>query len=270
MRLKPCDQRAILRKLAKQIALNVFEGLRVECGDSASVDALIKKTAKLTQRRNSNYREVVQRFKEDETLPTVSTTTMQRMLIKLGFRYKKRTRNALLIEATHIVQSHRRYLRQMAELRRQGRAIFFTDETWVNAGHTRSRVWIDGTVQSTYEARRSGLSTGLRNPSGKRKSSKLKKLNPIELVWSDVKGFVAAANNTFKLQDVETLLWQGIKQVTAEKWKRYMEHVIAQEDVMRKLDHVIDDVDTKAAVVITLEDETMSSSDLSCDEDHDI
>ncbi|KAH6921624.1 hypothetical protein HPB50_003614 [Hyalomma asiaticum] len=27
-------------ELAKQIALNVFEGLRVECGDSASVDAL--------------------------------------------------------------------------------------------------------------------------------------------------------------------------------------------------------------------------------------
>ena len=36
-------------KLAKQIALNVFEGLHVECGDSASVDALIKRTAKLTQ-----------------------------------------------------------------------------------------------------------------------------------------------------------------------------------------------------------------------------
>uniref|UniRef100_L7LWI2 Tc1-like transposase DDE domain-containing protein n=1 Tax=Rhipicephalus pulchellus TaxID=72859 RepID=L7LWI2_RHIPC len=96
-------------------------------------------------------------------------------------------------------------------------------------------------------------------------------LNPIELVWSDVKGFVTAANKTFKLQDVDTQLWQGIKQVTAEKWKRYVEHVIAQEDVMRKLDHFIDDVvDTNAAVVITLEEETMSSSDLSCDEDHDM
>ncbi|KAH6923948.1 hypothetical protein HPB50_009616 [Hyalomma asiaticum] len=95
-------------------------------------------------------------------------------------------------------------------------------------------------------------------------------LNPIEHVWSDVKGFVAAANKTFKVQDVDTL-WQRIKQVTAEKWKIYVEHVIAQEDVMRKLDHFIDDdVDTNAAVVITLEDETMSSSDLSCHEDHDM
>ncbi|KAH6929178.1 hypothetical protein HPB50_023977 [Hyalomma asiaticum] len=36
-------------KLAKHIALNVLEGLRVECEDSASVDALIKRNAKLTQ-----------------------------------------------------------------------------------------------------------------------------------------------------------------------------------------------------------------------------
>ncbi|KAH6942852.1 hypothetical protein HPB50_011068 [Hyalomma asiaticum] len=96
-------------------------------------------------------------------------------------------------------------------------------------------------------------------------------LNPRELVWSDVTGFVAVANKTFKLQDIDALLWHGIKKVTAEKWKRYVEHVIAQEDVMRKLDHFIDDVvDTNAAVVIILEDETMSSIDLSCDEDHDM
>ncbi|KAH6927694.1 hypothetical protein HPB50_007286 [Hyalomma asiaticum] len=137
--LKLCDQRAILRM------------------DSASVDALIKRTAKLTQvSERTLYRwktemedagevlppkkrscgkglvhgffekgkvptiaKVVQRFKKDETLPTVSMATIQRMLKKLGFRYKKRSRNALLIEATHIVQSRRRYLRQIAELRRQ-------------------------------------------------------------------------------------------------------------------------------------------------------
>ncbi|KAH6937303.1 hypothetical protein HPB50_026498 [Hyalomma asiaticum] len=141
MPLKLCDQRAILRMCA--------------CGDSASVDALIKRTAKLTQvsertlcwwktvmedagevlppkkrscgkgRDGTKNRDdfvlskgeiptiakVVQRFKEDETLPTVPTKTMQRMLRKLGFRYKKHSRNVLLIEATHIVQCRRRYLR---------------------------------------------------------------------------------------------------------------------------------------------------------------
>lgn len=65
------------------------------------------------------------------------------------------------------MQHRRQYLRQIAELRRQGRPIFYTDETWVNAGHTRSRVWIDVTIQSAHEARRTGLSTGLQNSSGK-------------------------------------------------------------------------------------------------------
>ncbi|KAH8034435.1 hypothetical protein HPB51_024258 [Rhipicephalus microplus] len=42
-------------------------------------------------------------------------------------------------------------------------------------------------------------------------------LNPIELVWSNMKGFVAVANKMLKLLDGETLLWLGIKQVTTEK-----------------------------------------------------
>lgn len=132
-------------KIAKQLALNVLEGLRVECRDSASMNVLIKRTAKLTQvSERTLYRwtsqlekagrvvspkkrscgrgcqrakkvdnfdlsvlrrmvhsffqrgeiptcaKVVQCFKEDETLPTVSTATMHRMLKKLGFLYKKK------------------------------------------------------------------------------------------------------------------------------------------------------------------------------------
>ncbi|KAH6927349.1 hypothetical protein HPB50_002000 [Hyalomma asiaticum] len=45
--VRPASHPSNLRgfpKLAKKIGLNVFEGLRVECGDSASVDALIKGT----------------------------------------------------------------------------------------------------------------------------------------------------------------------------------------------------------------------------------
>ncbi|XP_077498610.1 uncharacterized protein LOC144109685 [Amblyomma americanum] len=445
-------------KQAKQVALNVLEALRVECGGSWSTNALIKRTAKLTQvsertlykwttetlnagrvlspkkRAGGRGRErtkklddfdlsvlrrvvhtffqrgeiptiakVVAHFEEDETLPTVSAATMQRMLKKLGFRYKKRSRNAMLIEATHIVQCRRRYLRQIAELRRQGRPIFFTDETWVNAGHTRSRVWTDCTIQSAHHANRSGLSTGLQNPSGKGgrlivthcgseqgfvegaaevfrakknsgdyheemngehyenwfsrrllpllppgsvivmdnapyhsvkqdkvpRMSSLKKdiqawlsgkgvswssgmvkaelmqlvsnvntggeqyrvdciakaaghlvvrlppyhcqLNPIELVWSDVKGFVASQNKTFKLQDVEPLVWQGLTQVTVEKWKNYVQHIISEEDVLRKLDHIIDDVvDQGPAIVVNLEDDTTSSAEFSCYEDDEM
>ncbi|KAH7945820.1 hypothetical protein HPB49_016011 [Dermacentor silvarum] len=104
----------------------------------------------------------------DSEMPSVSTATMHRMLKKLGFRYKKRSRNALLIEATLIVQSHHHYLRQIAELRCQGRQIFYTDETWVNAGHTSSQVWVDETVGTQHKARQGELATGLQNTRDKK------------------------------------------------------------------------------------------------------
>lgn len=106
-------------------------------------------------------------FNEDEALPSLSPATMHRMLKKIDFRFKKRSRNALLIEATHIVQWRRKYLRQIAELRRQGRPIFYTDETWVNVGHTTDKVWVDESVKTAEQAKKAGLSVGLQNPSGK-------------------------------------------------------------------------------------------------------
>nr|CAH7754016.1 unnamed protein product [Callosobruchus chinensis] len=42
-------------------------------------------------------------------------------------------------------------------------------ETWVNAGHTQQKVWMDSSVKSSRQAFMDGLSTGLKNPSGKEK-----------------------------------------------------------------------------------------------------
>ncbi|KAH7942705.1 hypothetical protein HPB51_028613 [Rhipicephalus microplus] len=50
----------------------------------------------------------------------VSATTIHRMLLKVGFRFKKRYRNSFLIEATHIIQWRRKYLGQIKEASRQG------------------------------------------------------------------------------------------------------------------------------------------------------
>lgn len=158
--------------LTKQIASDIRERLRVECADSASAHALIKRTAKLRQvsertlywwktdtvgvgkvlplkkrscgegpdrtKKLDNFDLSVlltvvhgffekggistiakpeQRFKEDEMLSTMSMTMIQRMLVKFSFKYKKRSVNAFLIEATLIVLSRHRYLRQVAALR---------------------------------------------------------------------------------------------------------------------------------------------------------
>lgn len=50
-----------------------------------------------------------------------------------------------------------------------------------------------------------------------------------------------------------------------------MKHVLNEEDVVRKLDHIIDDVvDHGPTVVVKLEDKTMSSANSSCDEDDEM
>ncbi|PSN50639.1 hypothetical protein C0J52_15152 [Blattella germanica] len=48
--------------------------------------------------------------------------------------------------------------------------------------------------------------------------------NPIELIWAQVKGYVAANNKTFRIADVERLVEHGIEQVTVEKWQSALRH----------------------------------------------
>ncbi|XP_072398233.1 uncharacterized protein [Diabrotica undecimpunctata] len=52
---------------------------------------------------------------------------------------------------------------------REDRTIYYLDETWVNAGHTVDRVWTDMSITSARQAYVEGLSTGLKQPSGKGK-----------------------------------------------------------------------------------------------------
>ncbi|KAH7933228.1 hypothetical protein HPB49_010568 [Dermacentor silvarum] len=105
-------------------------------------------------------------FERDSELPSVSTATTHRMLKKRRIRYKKRFQNAMSIEATLIVQSCRRYVPHIAELRRQGRQLFTPMKRKLPLA-TRKVVWVEETVSTLQKARRSGLSTGLQNPNGK-------------------------------------------------------------------------------------------------------
>jgi hypothetical protein len=45
-------------------------------------------------------------------------------------------------------------------------------------------------------------------------------LNPIELIWAQVKGFVAENNTTFRLKDVKELLYGGFGKNTKEVWAK--------------------------------------------------
>ena len=50
-------------------------------------------------------------------------------------------------------------------------------------------------------------------------------LNPIEMAWTQVKGYVKDHNCKFTLSEVERLLNEGFKIVTPERWKKLIKHV---------------------------------------------
>ena len=54
-------------------------------------------------------------------------------------------------------------------------------------------------------------------------------LNPIELIWAQVKGFVAKNNTTFRLKDVKELTYVAFGKLTKDVWTKAEEHVIKIE-----------------------------------------
>jgi transposase len=68
-------------------------------------------------------------------------------------------------------------------------------------------------------------------------------LNPIELIWAQVKGYVAANNKSFKLPDVKILFDEDLAEVTAQKWQNCIGHVLRQEEDMYQLDNIADEIE---------------------------
>jgi len=106
---------------------------------------------------------------DDKDLPTVSRTSMFKLLKELKFRYVKRGRNSALTEKTELILWRRRYLRSIRNYREEGRHVYYLDETWVNAGDCPNYEWRDTTITSHRDAFLKGMSTGSVNPSGKGK-----------------------------------------------------------------------------------------------------
>ena len=61
-------------------------------------------------------------------------------------------------------------------------------------------------------------------------------LNPIELIWVQVKSEVARKNTTFKIKDVQTLVCETLRNVTKEDWGKAIKHVIKVDDAFWEVD----------------------------------
>lgn len=56
------------------------------------------------------------------------------------------------MDREEIVLWRRDYLIKIKSFREQNRKIYYLDETWVNAGHTTSNVWVDETITTSRKA----------------------------------------------------------------------------------------------------------------------
>lgn len=81
-------------------------------------------------------------------------------------------------------------------------------------------------------------------------------LNPIEMVWSIIKRYVASRNLNFRLSDVERLTREKIGLITTQEIKKFTSHTLKEEEKFKEMSEVADDTDNTAA-------ETESESDLS-------
>lgn len=106
---------------------------------------------------------------EEDISTTFSRTNLYRVLKSLNFVYSKRGRNSALIERNDIVIWRSKYLETIRKYRDEGRTIYYTDETWVNAGECTSKTWVDQTVKHSRDAFLKGLTAGAKNPTGKGK-----------------------------------------------------------------------------------------------------
>lgn len=70
-------------------------------------------------------------------------------------------------------------------------------------------------------------------------------LNPIELIWSDLKNWVSSRNVTFKIEDVKNLCTEKFNLITKEDWEIRCKHVLKlEQEYIEKaqiLDNIIDE-----------------------------
>lgn len=85
--------------------------------------------------------------KANEHLETkLSMSSMTKLVKKLGFRWRKTENNRkLLMERDDIRAKRIEYIRAIRKYRSEGRPIFYTDETYIHASHTKRSTWSDNT-----------------------------------------------------------------------------------------------------------------------------
>jgi hypothetical protein len=84
-------------------------------------------------------------------------------------------------------------------------------------------------------------------------------LNPIELIWAHVKGFVAENNTTFRLKDVKELVYGWFGRITKEVWVKEEDRVLKIEKEYEKENYL--DRSEIPPIIIDFDDDESSDEE---------
>ncbi|GFY46190.1 hypothetical protein TNIN_319371 [Trichonephila inaurata madagascariensis] len=83
------------------------------------------------------------------------------------------------------------------------------------------------------------------------------------MIWSQVKGYVAKENKTFKLNEINELETKGIDKVSTQNSTNCINHVIKKEKEMWEIDELVDEIWENQNFIISVNsDSSDSDSDL--------
>ena len=92
-------------------------------------------------------------------------------------------------------------------------------------------------------------------------------LNPIELAWASVKGYVAKQNKDFNLKEIERLTPEGFTHTTTDMWRNFCRHVVDVENKYIEQDGIVEDTVEEMRIEIGEEDDSDDDSDELMDDD---
>uniref|UniRef100_A0A8D8Z6K1 Uncharacterized protein C21orf140 homolog n=2 Tax=Cacopsylla melanoneura TaxID=428564 RepID=A0A8D8Z6K1_9HEMI len=91
--------------------------------------------------------------------------------------------------------------------------------------------------------------------------------NPIELIWANIKGFIARNNKTFTLTEVDRLLHEAISNISTDEWKKVVDHTAG---ILRKAwetDGLVEDAVEDMIISVSPEDDSSDEDVLDCESD---
>ncbi len=94
-------------------------------------------------------------------------------------------------------------------------------------------------------------------------------LNPIELAWASVKGYVAKHNKSFTMTETKQLTIDGFKHTTTDMWRSFCRHVVDVENNYTAKDGLMEDM-IDELTIDTTDDSDDDEEDLIDDDDRQL